>query len=298
MSPSRLPTKGKTKVSIIATIEDGGGSRSLRFGDRSAETFAQRLVDDYRYRSQLNAALRRRAAIRRPQAALGPAIDRRDVGVEPSSRISEVAAGTAAGPARLLPQARPQGTAASNQNQLQTRRDEGMDLGQILGGIRDVANTYYDIKYADPRRRAQLPIMQDLGLGGGGIVSQQEARRIAGLPVDYQVLPLGGGGLPSRRITGGGLLGGLAGGALGDLAEQGLNLLRGDEVFGGRMDNCDKPSDYVGKWDETSGTYVLKKKRKRRRKQLITQSDIKGLAALKGVVGTGKIMETWIATHC
>jgi hypothetical protein len=173
-----------------------------------------------------------------------------------------------------------------------------MDLGSILGGIRDVADTYYDIKYADPRRRNQYPIMDDLGLGRGGIVSREDARRMAGIPVDYPVGPFGGGGNFPRRITPGGLLGGLAGGALGDLAEQGMNLLRGDEVFGGRMDNCDKPSDYVGKWDEASGTYVLKKRRKRRRKQLITQSDIKGLAALKGVVGTGKIMETWIATHC
>jgi hypothetical protein len=282
-------------VSIIATIEDGGGSRSLRFGDRSAETFAQRLVDDYRYRSALNAALRRRAAIRRPQAALGPAIDRRDVGVEPSSRIPEMAAGTPAGPARLLPQARPQGTAAPNQNQLQTRRNEGMDLGTILGGIRDVADTYYDIKYGDPRRRQQLPIMDDFGLGGTNIVSRRDAIRYAS---GNEVGPFGGGGNFPRRITPGGVIGGLAGGALGDLAQQGLNLLRGDEVFGGSMDNCNKPSDYVGHWDEMSGTYVLKKKRKRRRKQLITQSDIKGLAALKGVVGTGKIMETWIATHC
>lgn len=37
--------------------------------------------------------------------------------------------------------------------------------------------------------------------------------------------------------------------------------------------------------------------KRRRRKQLVTQTDIKGLAALKGVVGVGKTMETWIATH-
>lgn len=286
------PPKEKPKVSIIATIEDGGGSRSLRFGDRSAETFAQRLVDDYRYRSTLNAALRRRAAIRRPQAAVGPPIDRRDVGVEPSSRIPEMAAGTPAGPARLLPQARPQGTAAPNQNQLQTRRDEGMDLGSILGGIRDVASTYYDVKYGmDPRRPQPREWMDD------GWTRYDLGRQNLTY-ADYERLPGPRGRNLPGRFTPGGIVGGVVGGALGDLAEQGLNLLRGDEVFGGRMDNCDKPSDYVGKWDEASGTYVLKKKRKRRRKQLITQSDIKGLAALKGVVGTGKIMETWIATHC
>jgi len=43
-----------------------------------------------------------------------------------------------------------------------------------------------------------------------------------------------------------------------------------------------------GKW--------IKKSRKRR-KRLATHSDLKDLAALKGVLGGGKAFETWIATH-
>lgn len=50
-------------------------------------------------------------------------------------------------------------------------------------------------------------------------------------------------------------------------------------------------------YKKVCGEYKWVYPKKRRRKQLVTQSDIKGLAALKGVVGTGKIMEVWIATH-
>lgn len=44
----------------------------------------------------------------------------------------------------------------------------------------------------------------------------------------------------------------------------------------------------TGKWS---------KKRKRRRRQLATRSDIRDLSALKGVLGLGKNLEVWIATH-
>lgn len=45
------------------------------------------------------------------------------------------------------------------------------------------------------------------------------------------------------------------------------------------------------------GQWKLVKSRSRRRKKLVTKSDIAGLAQLKGVVGMGKTMEMWIATH-
>jgi hypothetical protein len=73
--------------------------------------------------------------------------------------------------------------------------------------------------------------------------------------------------------------------------------MSGMENFGGSMGGCNNPADIVFRWSPQAQDYVPQKRRKRRRKQLVTQSDIKGLAALKGVVGTGKIMETWIATH-
>lgn len=39
------------------------------------------------------------------------------------------------------------------------------------------------------------------------------------------------------------------------------------------------------------------KKRRRRRKRLATKSDKADLAALKGILGSGKLLEVWIATH-
>ncbi len=44
-----------------------------------------------------------------------------------------------------------------------------------------------------------------------------------------------------------------------------------------------------------SGKWI--KKRRRKRKRLATKADISELAQLKGTLGMGKAMETWIATH-
>jgi hypothetical protein len=144
-----------------------------------------------------------------------------------------------------------------------------MDLGDILGGIERVAGTYYNLR----TMRQPAPIMAQPVIGGP---------LAAGISRGLQALR---GAAP---MLGGGVAGSVVGEFLGPetipMADYGTD--------------CVKPSDVVYMWDEKLGTYVPKKKRKRRRKQLITQSDIKGLAALKGVVGTGKIMETWIATHC
>lgn len=46
-----------------------------------------------------------------------------------------------------------------------------------------------------------------------------------------------------------------------------------------------------------NGQWRWVKKPRRRRRRLLTKSDAADLAALKGIVGQGKIMETWIATH-
>jgi len=152
-----------------------------------------------------------------------------------------------------------------------------MNLSNILGQVTDVARTYYDIRNMrnNPYRNAP-PIMAT--------------------PVDYQVGPYGGNIVGGRmgRISPGGIIGGAVGGTVVDMLG---NLFDGDSGMQLPEGVC-KPSDIVYSWDEKTMTYVPKKKRKARRRQLVTKGDIKGLAALKGVVGTGKIMETWIATHC
>lgn len=50
-------------------------------------------------------------------------------------------------------------------------------------------------------------------------------------------------------------------------------------------------------YKKVCGAYRWVIPKKRRRKQLLTNSDAAGLAKLKGLVGVGKTMDTWIATH-
>ena len=54
-----------------------------------------------------------------------------------------------------------------------------------------------------------------------------------------------------------------------------------------------------GQWvyKKHCGQYKWVKVKRRRRKRLATRSDLRDLAALKGVLGQGKAFETWIATH-
>jgi len=46
-------------------------------------------------------------------------------------------------------------------------------------------------------------------------------------------------------------------------------------------------------WDGT----CWRKRRRRRRKRLATPTDLKDLAALKGVLGAGEAFKVWVATH-
>jgi len=58
-------------------------------------------------------------------------------------------------------------------------------------------------------------------------------------------------------------------------------------------DNCGPSAVYK----KVCGSYRWVYPKRRRRKQLLTNSDAAGLAKLKGLVGVGKTMDTWIATH-
>ncbi len=64
---------------------------------------------------------------------------------------------------------------------------------------------------------------------------------------------------------------------------------------GGGACEPDPRNNYVLKF--ICGQWKWVKKQKRRRKRLATSSDIGDLAKLKGILGMGKSMETWIATH-
>ena len=50
-------------------------------------------------------------------------------------------------------------------------------------------------------------------------------------------------------------------------------------------------------YKKVCGEYKWVTPKRRRRKRLATQGDLKDLAALKGILGNGKAFEVWIATH-
>jgi len=64
---------------------------------------------------------------------------------------------------------------------------------------------------------------------------------------------------------------------------------------GGSCGVSDPRNEYVLKFSCNEWRWV--KKRKRRSKRLATASDIKDLSSLMGVLGSGKNLTTWIATH-
>lgn len=66
-------------------------------------------------------------------------------------------------------------------------------------------------------------------------------------------------------------------------------------AMGGGGCERDPRNDYVLKFICSQWKWV--KKRRRRSKRLATSSDIKDLSSLKGVLGDGKNLSTWIATH-
>jgi len=67
------------------------------------------------------------------------------------------------------------------------------------------------------------------------------------------------------------------------------------------VDVISEPPDDCARylWDPRANCGAGKwiRKRRRRHRNLATRGDIKDLSALKGVLGQGKLLEVWIATH-
>ena len=267
MSPSHHPTKGNHFVSIVPPSRQSIEQLNERFSVNAAGYGSGfDAITDGRYFFSVLQQMRRLQ--QRPAGvSMGPAIDRRDIGQPSGPIVPEMVSGPSVIPPVNVPKKIITRAPAPRTEKLPTKKDEPMDLGNL---VKDLATTYIETRYAQPGSPASRPIMA----------------QPVGLPAVI------GGGL--RGLSSPGLGAGIGGGIFGGLAG---DLMSGMESFGGGMAGCNNPSDIVFKWSPQAQDYVPQKRRKRRRKQLVTQSDIKGLAALKGVVGTGKIMETWIATH-
>jgi hypothetical protein len=173
-----------------------------------------------------------------------------------------------------------------------------MDLSSILGGITKAAETYYGIR----------------AMGNRPVMNQQQIQLGSGGNIQYRGTPPF---LPQQRNVAGGMkpyVGqGIVNEGIGQLWDWGTDIYEdwfGDDQApglpapingnGGGQMACGEtnPANVVYKWDCATQQYTPRKKYRRRRKRLASKSDIKDLASLKGIVGQGKVMETWIATHC
>lgn len=67
-------------------------------------------------------------------------------------------------------------------------------------------------------------------------------------------------------------------------------------VFNGGGNGCDDPMRGMV-YKKVCGQFKWVKQKRRRRKRLASQSDIKDLSALIGLLGNGKVLQTWIATN-
>lgn len=272
------------------TIEDG--RPRIKSGHWSPERAGQ--VFDYATRARVNEQLRRRYEL-----SMGPDWRPPSLRQPTSQGIPAMVPRTAQNPQGLLPATDRRDIPPQNETIVQTTGgDRPMDLSSILGGITQAAQTYYDI-----RNMRNPPVMGGQFPGVG--VGRGNPPRI------------NGGYTPPIRQVAGGMVPyvgqGIVNEGIGQLWDYGTELW--EDWFGpdqapglpapingnggGQMACAElNPANVVYKWDAATQQYTPRKKYRRRRRRLATKSDIKDLASLKGIVGQGKVMETWIATHC
>ena len=142
-------------------------------------------------------------------------------------------------------------------------KDEEMDLGAIMGGLTQAVDIYGRVKDIQ-RGTSRQPMVGTQGPVYPTYVSNED--RFGVVPAGpFQIAPLIGG------------LGGMGSKIGGAIAGLGLGLAADDIA--------------------TIASVCTKVKSRRRRRRLATHSDIKDLAALKAILGSGKAFDTWIATR-
>jgi len=288
-------------VAFVAVEEDGRPTLSnvLDIGGEGIPFWA-RIKYDYAYRARLNALLRQRAAGSRADIPLGVPKPRpvlqRPGGVLPKMGTEAVAQG------------------AGQIYQTITGETESGMFDDIFGGIGDVAGNI--IEGINTVVEGVGSVVTDVAAAAGQIgqlggAFEQAIANIqttaagipalirGGVPVVYRG-PAQTAGPSTAEAVG-------IGAAAGEFLEEAYDYLFGEEQpamegqlipASSAMAACDlQPENYYYGWSSAANGYVLKKKRRRRRKMLATPSDLKQLAALKGVLGQGKAFETWIATR-
>jgi hypothetical protein len=149
-----------------------------------------------------------------------------------------------------------------------TQGQKDMDLGDILGGIGQAVDIYGRYRgYRDPG----FPVMgrDYLSAAGNQQFVTQRAPQVGTDTFGVDLPRLGLMPFAGPASLAGKIAQGIAGLGLG---------LAADDIA-------------------AIATTCAKTKSRRRRRRLATHSDIKDLAALKAVLGSGKAFDTWIATR-
>lgn len=107
------------------------------------------------------------------------------------------------------------------------------------------------------------------------------------------ILGYGGPAPPIANVPVSGTGGTMAGSV--PVIQSGGGMLPPPMNGGGGSCGSDERNNYVLKF--SCGEWKWVKKRRRRAKRLASASDIKDLSSLMGVLGSGKNLTTWIATH-
>jgi len=138
-----------------------------------------------------------------------------------------------------------------------------MDLGNI---IKELGGQYIRTRYGDPRRIRYEDVRPYMGVSDTYGVDLPAPTVGMQRPALAQFLPA----IPGAASTAGKI-------ALSIAAAMGLTEITEEVMIAAQA--------------------ASKVKCRRKRRRLATHSDIKDLAALKAVLGTGKAFDTWIATR-
>ena len=209
-----------------------------------------------------NRALLRQARLgSRADIPLGTPVSVRGLEQRPMPSLSQVVTATAGTQVYEIPTASGGQSAAPNQAILSTQQittGQAMDLGNILQTAVNVYGQFAEAR-AIMRGGQQMLVDDEFGVDISRGVARQQMALLPAIPAQI---------LRSNIPTIANFLLGLG---LGISADQAT------ELAGFIKSSC--------------------KGKRRRRKRLATMSDIKDLAALKSVLGSGKAFDTWIATR-
>ena len=249
---------------IVAKIQMG-----QVFGGQGA--FFNPAAIPWEVRARVNRLIAQRAAGSRADVPLGSPVSVGDIAKQPSTSVPVMVAPPArvtTGP--VLSTIKPSGRQQTTPNQTfvptqPTQTRPTMDLGNI---ITQLGSAYITARYGQPR--APAPAYDPM------------ARPIMAQPVDTY------GVQPARMF--------------GPLISRGAGAV---SAYAGRISTADKIGIAIGGLglglaaEEIAeiAEAASKVKCRRKRRRLATHSDIKDLAALKSVLGSGKAFDTWIATR-